>query len=231
MPHTILAFGPHPDDVELGLGGTVAALVQQGHRVVLVDMTSGEPTPFGDENIRPREAALAAGILGVTRVALGLKNREVVATLDARHRVAALLRQYRPEIVFLPYPQDAHPDHLACTRIIEDARFDAKLTQVAIPGMPFHCRRLMYYFCTHLRALPAAALAFDISAYMPQKLAALECYQSQFYTGRTGPDAGAVIRQVTTANAYFGGLIGREYAEPLAVQELLGVDSVAGWLI
>src|SRR6478609_163048 len=147
----IAVLGPHPDDQELAMGGTIALLVAAGHRVTLVDMTTGEPTPFGSEEIRAKEAAAAARVLGVNRVSAGLKNREVLHTLEARHRVAAIYRQLRPDIVFVPYGHDAHPDHVAVTRIAEDARFDAKLTKSAIPGEPWHCKRLIHYFCTHLR--------------------------------------------------------------------------------
>ncbi len=120
----ILIAGPHPDDQELAMGGTVALLVEQGHSVTLLDFTNGEPTPFGNPEIRAREAAAAANVLGVNRLQAGFKNREVVHSLDARHRVAAIYRAVRPDILFLPYPEDAHPDHLAVTRIAEDARFD-----------------------------------------------------------------------------------------------------------
>ena len=74
----ITILGPHPDDQELAMGGTIALLVATGHNVTLVDMTTGEPTPFGSEETRAKEAAAAAAVLGVTRVAAGLKNREVV---------------------------------------------------------------------------------------------------------------------------------------------------------
>jgi N-acetylglucosamine malate deacetylase 1 len=222
----ITVIGPHPDDQELAMGGTIALLVAQGHNVTLVDMTTGEPTPFGAEETRAREAAAAAAVLEVTRVAAGFKNREVTYSLEARHRMAALYRQLRPDILFLPYPHDAHPDHLAVTRICEDARFDGKLTKSTIPGEPFHCQRLIYYFCTHLRINFPASFCVDISAFWPRKLAAINCYQSQFYSGRSGPDHGAVVRYVSTIGQYFGGTINRPYAEPFFVTESLGLSSL-----
>jgi bacillithiol biosynthesis deacetylase BshB1 len=215
--------GPHPDDQELALGGTIALLVSQGHTVTLIDMTDGEPTPFGSVEIRAREAAAAAAVLGVQRVAVGLKNREVQHTIEARHRLAAVYRQLRPDVLFVPYPADAHPDHLAVTRIAEDARFDAKLTKSDIPGTPCYPRRILYYFCSHLRFNFPATFCIDITATMPRKLQAIECYQSQFYTGRTGADAGAVVTYVRNVAAYFGGTINRPFAEPLASTEMLGL--------
>jgi N-acetylglucosamine malate deacetylase 1 len=219
----VAVLGPHPDDQELAMGGTIALLAAGGHKVTLVDMTTGEPTPFGDEQTRAREAAAAAAILGVRRVPAGFKNREVLYSLEARHRVAGLYRQLRPDMLFLPYPQDAHPDHVAVTRIGEDARFDAKLTKSAIPGEPFHCRRIVYYFCTHLRMNFPATFCLDVSDFWQKKLEAVNCYQSQFYTGRRGEDCGAVVRQVQTLGAYFGGTINRAHAEPFFAVEMLGL--------
>src|SRR3954454_13509441 len=126
---SILVFGPHPDDAELGMGGTILKLARQGHKVHIVDMTNGEPTPFGAVETRAKEAAAAAEVLGVGRTLLGLKNREVVHDIPSRHKVAALIRVHRPDALFVPYPTDAHPDLVAVTRIAEDARFDAELTK------------------------------------------------------------------------------------------------------
>jgi len=126
---SILVIGPHPDDQELGMGGTIIRLASQGHSVHVLDMTNGEPTPQGSVETRARESAEAAKIMGVQRSLLGLKNREVVHNLASRHKLAAAIRVHRPNIIFLPYPTDAHPDHVAVTRIGEDARFDAKLTK------------------------------------------------------------------------------------------------------
>jgi len=220
----IAVVGPHPDDQELAMGGTIALLVRQGHRVTLIDLTYGEPTPFGTPARRAREAAAAARILRVPRIALGLPNREVQHTLDARHRLAAVYRQVRPDVLFIPYPHDAHPDHLAGTRIAEDARFDAKLTKTGgkIPGEPWYPPRVLYYFCTHLRLNFPATFCLDTSATHATKMRAVNCYKSQFYTGRKGPARGAVVRYVNTINAYFGGTINRAFAEPFWSREMLG---------
>jgi LmbE family N-acetylglucosaminyl deacetylase len=193
-----------------------------------VDMTTGEPTPFGSEETRAREAAAAAQLLGVTRIAAGFKNREVLYSLEARHRIATLYRQLRPDILFLPYPHDAHPDHIAVTRIGEDARFDGKLTKSAIPGTPYYCQRIVYYFCTHLRINFPATFCVDVTAHWRKKLDAVNCYQSQFYTGRTGEEQGAVVRYVETIGRYFGGTINRPHAEPFHAVEMLGLTGLEG---
>src|SRR5215212_6587473 len=133
---SILVFAPHPDDAELGMGGTIVKLARQGHKVHIVDMTNGEPTPFGSVETRTKEWEAASKILRVERSLLGLKNREVVHDILSRHKTAAVIRQHAPDWLFVPYPLDAHPDHMAVTRICEDARFDAKLTKCDIPGQP-----------------------------------------------------------------------------------------------
>jgi N-acetylglucosamine malate deacetylase 1 len=214
---SFLVIGPHPDDQELGMGGTIARLIQQGHKVHLVDMTNGEPTPHGSVELRAAEAAKAAGILGVQRTLLGLKNREVTHNLESRHKLAALIRIHRPDALFIPYPTDAHPDHVAVTRIAEDARFDAKLTKSDIPGDPWHPKRIIYYFCTHLRMNFTPNFCIDISDTIEQKIQSVVCYKSQFVG-----NSAFVPDMVKTITAYFGSRIGTAYAEPFYTHEMLG---------
>ena len=215
---SILVIGPHPDDQELGMGGTIIRLASQGNRVHVVDMTNGEPTPFGSVEKRAAESAAAAKVMGVERTLLGLKNREVVHDLASRHKLAALVRIHRPDWMFVPYPIDAHPDHMAVTKIAEDARFDAKLSKSTIPGEPWYPKRIIYYFCTHLRMNFVPNFCIDITAQLEQKMKAIACYESQFKSNAAG-DVPGMIR---TLNGYFGGRIGTAYAEPFFTQEVLG---------
>ncbi len=216
---SFLVFGPHPDDQELGMGGTIAKLVRQGHKVHLVDMTTGEPTPHGSEATRLVESAKAAAILGVARTPLNLKNREVVHNIEARHKAAAIIRVHRPTVLFVPFPIDAHPDHVAVTRICEDARFDAKLTKSTIPGEPWHPKRILYYYCTHLRMNFAPTFCFDISDTVDVKQQAMEAYQSQFGHNE-------VPAMVRAQSAYFGSRIGCAHAEPFFSHEAMGFNGL-----
>jgi bacillithiol biosynthesis deacetylase BshB1 len=222
MPSSIVVVGPHPDDQELGMGGTIARLASQGHAVHLIDMTNGEPTPFGSIETRARESSAAAKVLGVGRSLLGLKNREVTHNIESRHALAALYRVHRPNVVFVPFPIDAHPDHVAVTRIAEDARFDAKLTKTDIPGEPWYPKRIIYYYCTHLRMNFNPTFCIDISAEIDRKMEAVACYASQF----TRNAAGEVPAMVRTINGYFGGRIGVPYAEPFFTYEVLGLGGL-----
>lgn len=237
----IVVIGPHPDDQELGMGGTIALLAQQGHDVLLVDMTDGEPTPHGDHATRMSEAEAARKILSpdvrehphgreVRRVTLDLPNREVQHTLEARHKVAGVYRSHRAEIVFVPFPEDAHPDHRATTRICEDARFDAKLTKVEMPpppgmapGEPVYPRWLIYYYCTHLRWVADPSFCVDITGLVERKLASITAYHTQFVLPEKNR---RVVEWVEQAAGYFGSRIGTLAAEPFFTKEPLGLASL-----
>ena len=224
-PVEYLIVAPHPDDAELGMGGTVARLLGAGWRVGVVDLTSVEPTPFGTPARRKRETAAAADVLGLTvRLNLGMKNRELQATLANRRRLAETYRTLRPRVVFVPYWNDAHPDHLAATELAVQARFHAKLTRTDMKGEPHYPPRIVYYYCTHLRMHADVAFVIDVSDAMETKVRAIDCYRSQFYDGR-GDQAGAVVEYVRDVNRYWGRQINRAYGEPFAVRETLGVDS------
>jgi LmbE family N-acetylglucosaminyl deacetylase len=203
------------------MGGTIVRLSGQGHKVHLLDMTDGEPTPHGSKEIRARESAAAAKVLGVARSNLGLVNRQVIHDLASRHKLAAAIRVHRPNVMFLPYPTDAHPDHVAVTKIGEDARFDAKLTKSDIPGEPWHPKRIIYYFCTHLRLSFQPTFCIDISGQIDVKMKACNCYESQGLGA-----AGGLTEFVKTINAYFGTRIGTQYAEPFYSHEVIGLSGL-----
>lgn len=224
----ILIVGPHPDDQELGMGGTIARLVDQGHKVVLLDMTNGEPTPHGSPDIRAKEAAKAADILAVKRIGLDFPNRMLTHSTEARHKVAAVIRQHQANIIFAPYFHDAHPDHVATTRIVEDARFDAKLTKTNIPGEPIYPKWFFYYYCTHLRWVADPNFLIDISGYEERKREAIAAYESQFII----PEANRqVVRWIDAANVYFGSRIGAAAAEPFFTKEPIALRDLTSLVI
>ena len=222
-----LVVAPHPDDAELGMGGTMARLVREGRSVGVVDLTSGEPTPFGTPAKRKRETSAATRVLGLAaRMNLGMANRALEATLSNRQRLAEAYRSLRPRVIFVPYWEDAHPDHVAATQLAVTARFHAKLTKTTMKGEPHYPPRVVYYYCTHLRRHADVAFVVDISEDMARKVESVECYRSQFYEGR-GDQAGAVVAYVRDVNRYWGLQINRAYGEPFAVRETLGLASPA----
>ncbi len=222
-PLSILIVAPHPDDAELGMGGTIARLASQGHRVLIVDMTDGEPTPMGDPATRAREAAAAAKALGVDRLNLGLTNRRVMHSIEARHALAAVIRKHQAPVMFVPHSEDAHPDHMAVTRIAEDARFDAKLTKTDLAGSPIYPAWLFHYYCSHLRAVPSPTFCIDITGFEDAKRRAVLAYESQFVRNETNR---RIVDWVESAGRFFGSRIGTAAAEPFFSREPLGLGSL-----
>lgn len=220
-----MIFAPHPDDAELGMGATIALLTQQGMKVMIVDMSNGEPTPYGSPEIREKERDASTAALGLPpqqRLLLDFPNRTFEHTVAGRHKLAGVIRTHKPRWIFAPYMPDAHPDHVAATRLIEDARFDAKLTKIDLPGGPHYPERIVYYFATHLRVHSTVSFCVDVTAAYEKKVKSLEAYQSQFYTHR-GEQAGAVVEMLRVRDRYFGTRIGCPYAEPFFLQEPLGL--------
>lgn len=212
------------------MGGSIIRFAQQGHRVLVLDMCNGEPTPLGSPAQRKAEweaatRVLDAGTGNVTRAMVGLKNREIEHTLAARHAVAGFIRQHQAELVFVPYFEDAHPDHVATTRIVEDARFDAKLTKVDLPGKPCYPKRLIYYFATHLRIIAQPNFLIDITEQMDGKIDAINAYETQFVLPEKNR---AVVGWMRQQNGYMGSRIGTPFAEPFFVKEPLGLSSLEG---
>lgn len=225
-PLDILVVAPHPDDAELGMAGAILQYKADGYRVGVLDLTDGEPTPFGSPEIRAQETAAATKILGLDwRGNLGLPNRSLQPTLDARHLLAGMFRRLRPRLLFAPYWVDAHPDHLAAVELIEAARFWSKLTKSDLPGEPHHPTGIIYYNCVHLRVVVPPAFVLDISRWWPQKLAAIECYRSQFITGRPTVSPTFIDRQRDQA-AFWGWSIGTAYGECFATRESIGLASM-----
>ena len=220
-----LVIAPHPDDAELGMAGAILKFKADGMSVGILDLTSGEPTPYGTPEIRARETAAATAILGVDwRGNLGLTNRKLEATLEARALLAGKIRELRPRWLFAPYWVDAHPDHTAAVELIEAAKFWAKLTKTDLPGEPFFPERIFNYNCVHLRVVEKPAFVLDISEFWERKLAAIRCFESQFITNRS-TEPPTILDRLRDQAAYWGWSIGVRYGEPFMCRETVGVRS------
>lgn len=223
-----LVVSPHPDDAELGMAGAIMRMKDEGLTVGVLDLTSGEPTPFGSPEMRAKETAAATEILGLDwRENLGLENRSLEPTLEARAALAAVIRRTRPRWLFAPYWVDAHPDHVAATGLVEAARFWAKLTKTDLPGVPHYPERIYYYFCVHLRIIPQPAFILDITPYWQRKQQAIECYRSQFIEGRP-QEPPTFIDRLREQAATWGFAINTRYGEPFASREAVGLLSLSG---
>jgi bacillithiol biosynthesis deacetylase BshB1 len=224
----VLVVAPHPDDAELGMAGAIMKFKDDGWRVGILDLTNGEPTPFGNPEIRARETAAATAVLGLDwRENLGLPNRSLEATLEARAKLAAVFRLQRPRGIFAPYWVDAHPDHASATELIEAARFWSKLTKTDMPGEPHYPQRIFYYYCVHLRLIPQPAFVLDISRYWDRKRTAIECYRSQFLEGR-GQESPTFVDRLRDQASTWGWSIGTQYGEAFASREPVGLATMTG---
>jgi bacillithiol biosynthesis deacetylase BshB1 len=230
QPLDILVISPHPDDAEISVGGTIAVSLRQNLRVGVLDLTSGEPTPHGSLEIRRRETNAASAILGLSwRANLDLPNRSLQPTLEARRKLAEILRSARPRILLAPYWQDAHPDHVAASSLVDDARFWSKLSRSDMAGEPFWPPLLLHYFSIHLRIHPTPSFVVDISSEIETKMKSVTAYASQLVTGRatTFPTA---IDDIRDRARYWGWSIGRAYGEPLINRESTGISSLTSLL-
>jgi len=219
-----VCVGAHPDDVEIGMGGTVAKLVREGMRVAIVDLTDGEPTPHGTPETRASEAAEAARVLGVERRTLTQRNRYLFDTVEARTELAEVLRELRPRTMFVPYAQDAHPDHVAASQIALAARFYAKFTKTEMGGEPFYPERVYRYMAVHMRLVAEPSFIVDVTRDLQTKLEALSAYRSQF---SANPSNAGVIELVRTQAAMWGALGRVEAGEPFFALEPLALRSLS----
>jgi bacillithiol biosynthesis deacetylase BshB1 len=216
-----MCVGAHPDDVEIGMGGTVAGMVRRGLDVAIVDLTDGEPTPHGTRETRMREAAGAAEVLGVTeRRTLTQPNRYLMDTVEARKELAQVIRELRPRMLFMPYPQDAHPDHIAASAIAAAARFYAKLTKTDMVGEPHYPARAYQYMAVHLRLVREPTFVVDTSEDMPKKVEALLAYKSQFSVNEANRD---VVRMIEQMGRMWGDMIRSAAGEPFFALEPIGI--------
>jgi len=197
----------------------------------ILDLTSGEPTPLGSPERRAEETSAANRVLGDPwRKNLGLPNRSLEPTLANRRALAAVFRATRPRLLFAPYWEDAHPDHIAATRLVEDARFWSKLSKTDIPGASFHPRAnsLLLQRPSADRRTPEPVL--DISGQLDAKLAALRCYRSQLVDNQPAGKPG-VIDSVCDRTRFWGHLAGVLHAEPFASREPVALGSLEHLLL
>ena len=189
-PLDVIAVGAHPDDVEIGCGGTLALIAAQGYRVGIVDLTDGEPTPRSSGPAqRLAEAAAAAKTLGVVhRETLAFPNRRLFDGFEVRLELATIFRRWRPRLVLGLADKTplASPDHAQAVPITEAAVFYSRLTKwdEKFAGLPVHTvpQLLTYFLSAGLPQVPPGQypLVVDIASTLESKLTAIACYESQF---------------------------------------------------
>jgi len=220
----ILAVGPHPDDVELGMGGSILKFTEEGHRVTVVDLTDGEPTPKGSPEIRKRESIKSSRILGIEeRITLEYPNRYLQDEIKLREELAEIIRRIQPDVLFAPYWEDAHPDHIAASKICDASRFYGRLEKIELTGKPIYIKKVFYYLSSHLKKNVQPSFLVDISKFIEMKIELIRCYESQF---GPSPEDHQMVEGILNSNRYWGELLGVEFAEPFISKEELGIKDI-----
>lgn len=223
-PVDLLAIGPHPDDIEIGIGGIVAKQAALGHRVGLCDLTAGEMGSNGTVDERLAEAESARNVLGaVWRVNLRLPDRAIGTSSEHQHAVASLVRSARPRVVAIPYWTDRHPDHVAASHLLTEGVFSAGLRRYSAEGDAWKPESVCYYF---INDMAAPSFVVDVSDHYDTKRRALACHVTQFQPSQPGAVATRLtsvrFRQlVESRDAQFGAVAGVAFAEGIVVKQPL----------
>ncbi len=224
----VMAFGAHPDDIELGCGGTLIKLVDLGHSVVLVDMVQGEMGTRGTVETRRAEAAAAAKIIGaVARENLKLEDGNIRADEEAKRRVVEVVRKHRPRLAFIPYYKDRHPDHYHASQVAYEGIFLAGLAQYETGQESYRPLRVLYYMGWYEFE---PTFIVDISAQFDQKMDAIYAFSTQFKPGDSFYEQTRLTsRQYNWAlvqrMAYYGSLIGKQYGEGFLIRGRMEVEN------
>lgn len=227
MKLDILVFGAHADDAEIGMAGTIAKHTAAGLKVGLCDLTAAEMSSNGTVELRKEEAQQAADLLGVSvRTNLGLPDRGLFITEEHVAAVTAEIRRFAPAIIFAPYWEDRHPDHIACSKLVEEAVFNAKLRKYMPDKPAVQAPQLFFYF---INDLGRTDLIVDVTKQYGLKEQALSCYRSQF-TKPLGADAVSTpltegyIERVRSRDMLLGQRRLIPYAEGFATKVPYAVD-------
>jgi len=230
----ILAFGAHPDDVELGCSGTILRQISLGHKVVVIDLTRGELGTRGTPEIRKMESNDASKKMGVLyRENLFFNDGFFENNYDNKLTIINRIRFYRPSIIICNAPEDRHPDHGRAANLIYEASFLSGLEKIITKfegknQLPFR-PKVIYNYLQYNDTKPDFVV--DISPFMSQKLDVIKSYSSQFYNPNS-KERETIISQksfldlVSSRSADLGRFISVEYAEGFLVNRYLGVDNL-----
>ena len=227
----VLAIGAHPDDVELGCGGTILRLTDAGHRVGVLDLTAGEKGSRGTRATRAAEARRASKMAKlVLRETLKFPDTELEPTMALRKAIVAAIRKYRPKIILAPTPGDLHPDHAAAAQAVVESIYPAGMKNFDAPGEPYRPARVFHYF---MHDEMPAAIVVDVTPVWERRLALARCFASQLHD----PKAKAAFPTLISRPDFFsrieararvwGRRAGVEFGEPLAVVDALAVTDVS----
>lgn len=230
MKLDLLAIAPHPDDVELTCGGTMIKMAQAGYRTGILDLTRGETGTRGTPETRLKEAARAGKIMGIkARRNLGLPDAHLKVTDEYKAAVAAVIREFQPNTVILPYWEGRHPDHYTAATLAYEACFVAGLKNYPLEGEAFRPFKILYA-AAYADVRPTFAV--DITRQYDRRRRAILAYASQFRPPKKERRSKVALplddleqRMGHQARDY-GRMIGVKYAEGFVVKEVLQTDDV-----
>lgn len=227
MMYDVISIGAHPDDVEVGSGGVLIKLAEEGRKTGIIYLTAGEMGTGGDIETRNNEALDAAEKMGADLLrTYDWGDTSLIDDYDKRLSLAADIRHYRPKIILCPAPlighgrRQSHADHVACGEIAINAANLAGLKKVSIPGEPHHVSRIFYYF------LPPGMLpdfVVDITGQFERWIEALKCHKSQFLNPEKSRD---YIWTLESMGRYFGTMAGVNYAQGFKSDQTLLVQDI-----
>lgn len=225
----IIAFGAHPDDVELSMGGTIISLVEKGYKVGIIDLTQGELSSRGTPEIRQEETKKASKILGIHfRENLKLRDGQILIDQKSIAKCVDIIRKFRPKIIFAPYFIDRHPDHENSAQLIKEAIFYSGLknykTKNSLP--PYRPLKIFYFMQTYPFE---PTFIYDISPYFDLKMEAVLAYSSQFYNPKTKEIDTFISRPeflnyLRARAEFYGFQIGKQYGEAFYCEEKIEFD-------
>jgi N-acetylglucosamine malate deacetylase 1 len=227
VPHDVLVFGAHPDDAEMGMGGTIAALCRAGRSVLIVPLSGGERGAHGDAATRAREAAAAARVLGCETRLLDFPDTRIESTLEARESLMRIVREVRPRLVFAPYYANrfghhdgaAHVDHLATGALVRDAVKLARLRGVE-PQLTAHDVHRLFFYMVPRDRYPTFFV--DVGTEMETLERALQAYGTQMRIERQGNAILEILHAFRRTNGIAAGCT---WAEGFIAEDALVADA------
>jgi bacillithiol biosynthesis deacetylase BshB1 len=240
MKLDILAFGVHPDDVELGCSGTIFSLIEEGKKIGIIDLTQGELGTRGTVETRKVEAAAAAQLMNVSvRENLQMADGFFMNDETNIRKIITVIRKYQPEIIFCNAPEDRHPDHGRSAKLVADAAFLSGLRKIEteFAGIKQEAWRSTYVFHYVQDRFIQPSFVIDISAYMQKKIEAVLCYKTQFYSDYINNDepqtyisSSQFLETVKARAMMMGKRIGVEYAEGFISEKVIGFKNFDGFI-
>lgn len=229
----ILAIGAHPDDVEIGCGGLLARLSDEGKRVAILDLTRGEMASRGTVEERQLEAEEASKILGLAaRANAGLPDGGLSNTPEQRLALIPFIRQFRPKVVLTLMTPDRHPDHTATHHLAKEACFLSGLSRIDTGQEAYRPERI-FYFHPYLDSAPTPFAIMDITGYFQKKLDSIAAHRSQFYNPeykgiRTFISSPEFWESIEHRASFWGQRIGVTHGEAIYAEGPVGLSTLPG---